>query len=68
MHSDHTVRIQHSATPFALGARAGLRTMLAPSLSCAFRPKAATQSGRKRPPDPEESGHLFRLIPATCPG
>lgn len=31
---------------------------------CAFRPKPATQSGGIQPPNPEESGHLFRLIPA----
>ena len=37
-------------------------------LICAFRAKPATQSWRNRPPNPEETGHLFRLIPATCPG
>ena len=35
---------------------------------CAFRSKPATQSGGKRPPNPVESGHPIRLIPATCPG
>ena len=29
---------------------------------------SAARSGRNRPPNPEHSGHLFRLIPATTAG
>ena len=35
------------------------------TLKCIFRSKAATCSGSKRPPVPVQSGHRFRLNPAT---
>jgi hypothetical protein len=37
-------------------------------VDCAIRPKTATRSGRNRPPNPEQTGHPFRLIPATPAG
>jgi hypothetical protein len=34
-------------------------------ITCVFRAIPATDSGRKRPPIPDDSGHLFRGNPAT---
>jgi len=45
--------------------RNGDADLKAPSSVCIFRPKAATDSGSIRPPIPVQSGHRFRLIPAT---
>ena len=34
-------------------------------LVCVFRSKSATDSGRSRPPIPEQAGHPIRMNPAT---